>query len=92
MLSSVIKIDPQLQLYLFFIETYISCRSLLVLCNAALQVEGQVITADQDSLPELLLKLPNVWLDAGEVQFLWKRKMLSKGLICRDKNYFRLKW
>lgn len=91
MLSTLIKIDfvvcnQHLQLYLLFIETYISCRSFFILCNTALQVEGQVMTADQDSLPELLFKLAHVWLDAGEVQFLWKWKMLSKGLNCRDKN------
>lgn len=61
----------------FSFQTYISCWSLFVLCNTALQVERQVVTADQDSLPELLFKLPHVWLNAREIQLLWKREMLS---------------
>lgn len=61
--------------YTVFLWTYISCWSLFILCNAALQVERQVMTADQDSLPELLFKLPHVWLNAREIQFLWKQEM-----------------
>ena len=72
---------------MFFIETYISCWPIFILCNTALQVERQVITADQDPLPELLFKLPHVWLNAREVQFLWKQVLLSESLtyskICK---------
>lgn len=71
---------------LFFIETYISCWSLFILCNTALQVERQVMTADQDSLPELLFKLPHVWLNAREIQFLWKQEMLLKVINCLNKR------
>lgn len=70
---------------LFFIETYVSCGSLFVLCDAALQVERQVVTADQDSLPELFLKLSHIWLNAGEVQFLWEQELLLKALNCLNK-------
>lgn len=39
------------------------------------------MTADQDSLPKLLLKQSNVWLDAGEVEFLWKQALSSHSLL-----------
>lgn len=71
---------------LFFIETYISCWSLFILCDTALQVERQVMTADQDSLPELLFKLPHIWLNAREIQFLWKQEMLLKVINCLNKS------
>ena len=73
----VINTNYLFSFFFFFIETYISCWPLFILCNTALQVERQVMTADQDSLPELLFKLPHVWLNAREVQFLWKPEMLE---------------
>lgn len=51
-------------------QTHVGRGSLLVLGDTALQVEGQVVTADQNPLPKLLLELPHVRLDAGEIQFL----------------------
>lgn len=54
-----------------FSETYIGGWSLVIVCNAALQVERQVVAADQDSLPELFFELTHIWLNAREVQFLW---------------------
>lgn len=51
-------------------HTHVGRGSLLVLGDTALQVEGQVVAADQEPLPKLLLELPYVRLDAGEIQFL----------------------
>lgn len=65
-----LKIPSTIFYCLFFIETYISCWAFFIFCNTALQVERQVITANQDPLPEFLFKLPHIWLNAGEVQFL----------------------
>lgn len=57
------------------LTAYVRRRPLFVFRDAALQVERQVVTADQDSLPELLFELPHVWLNAGKIQFLWKQEV-----------------
>lgn len=51
-------------------QTHVGRGPLLVLGDAPLQVEGQVVAADQNPLAKLLLELPHVRLDAGEIQFL----------------------
>lgn len=51
-------------------QTHVGRGPLLVLGDTALQVEGQVVAADLNPLPKLLLELPYVWLDDGEIQFL----------------------
>lgn len=57
-------------------DSYVRGRALLVLSHAALQVEGEVVAADQHPLPELLLELPHVRLDPREIQLLWTEAML----------------
>lgn len=66
----------------YFMATYIGCGSFFVLCNAALQVKGQIMTADQHPLPKLLLELPCVRLDAREIQFLLMKEMLLNAVNC----------
>lgn len=51
-------------------QTHVGRGPLLVLGDAALQVEGQVVAADQNPFAKLLLELPHIRLDAGEIQFL----------------------
>lgn len=62
--------------------TYISGGSLFIVSHAALQVKREVVTADQDPLPKLLLKLTHIRLNAREIQFLWNnlQKKNFKGL------------
>lgn len=48
--------------------TYVGEDAVALLTNAALETEGQVVTADHDTAAEALLKRLHVWLDAREVQ------------------------
>lgn len=51
-------------------ESYVSSRSLLILCYTALKVERQIIAADQNSFPKLLLKLLHIRFDARQIESL----------------------
>lgn len=55
-------------------KAYVSSRSLLILCNTALKVEGQIIAADQNSLPKLLLKLLHIRFNARQIESLQAKK------------------
>lgn len=52
------------------VNRYVSSRSLLIFCYTALKVEGQIIAADQNSLPKLLLKLLHVRFNARQIESL----------------------
>lgn len=56
-----------LHLFWFSLKTYIGCWSLVVLGDAALQVERQVVATDQDSLAKLLFKVTHIWLNSRQV-------------------------